>query len=170
MTLRWVDRAFDFSFPVEMFANVLERLRGAPARLEEKLLSLDRATLTRSAGDSWSIQEHAGHLLDLDEIHIARLDDYEAGAPVLRAADMENRKTFEANHNARPFEEIVSDFRRERGAFVARLESWPEARRGASAIHPRLNRPMRVVDMAYFVAEHDDHHLARITELAAKSD
>jgi hypothetical protein len=25
---------------------------------------------------------------------------------------------------------------------------------------------MRVVDMGYFVAEHDDHHLARMTELA----
>jgi hypothetical protein len=24
---------------------------------------------------------------------------------------------------------------------------------------------MRVVDMAFFVAEHDDHHLARMTEL-----
>jgi hypothetical protein len=25
---------------------------------------------------------------------------------------------------------------------------------------------MRVVDMAFFVAEHDDHHLARMTQLA----
>jgi len=25
---------------------------------------------------------------------------------------------------------------------------------------------MRVIDMAFFTAEHDDHHLARMTELA----
>jgi len=27
---------------------------------------------------------------------------------------------------------------------------------------------MRVVDMALFIAEHDDHHLARMTELARR--
>jgi hypothetical protein len=31
--------------------------------------------------------------------------------------------------------------------------------------HPRLKRLMRLVDHLYFVAEHDDHHLARIWEL-----
>jgi uncharacterized damage-inducible protein DinB len=166
MTLRWFDRVFDFSFPVEIFPTILERLRGTPARLEEKLRSIDEAIRTRRVGDSWSIQEHAGHLLDLDELHIARLDDYETGAAVLRAADLKNRKTWEANHNARRAEEIFRAFRDERARFVARLESWPEDRLAASALHPRLGRPMRVVDMGYFVAEHDDHHLALMTELA----
>jgi hypothetical protein len=32
-------------------------------------------------------------------------------------------------------------------------------------LHPRLNQPMRVVDLLFFVAEHDDYHLARISEL-----
>jgi hypothetical protein len=31
--------------------------------------------------------------------------------------------------------------------------------------HPRLKTPMRLVDHLFFVAEHDDHHLARIWEL-----
>jgi uncharacterized damage-inducible protein DinB len=35
-----------------------------------------------------------------------------------------------------------------------------------SALHPRLGMPMRLVDLMLFVAEHDDHHLASITELA----
>jgi hypothetical protein len=39
-------------------------------------------------------------------------------------------------------------------------------RLSASAVHPRLQQPMRLVDMLYFVAEHDDHHLARMTALA----
>jgi uncharacterized damage-inducible protein DinB len=166
MTLRWFDRVFDFSFPLEVFPTVLERLRGTPARLEEKLRSIDDASRTRRVGDSWSIQEHAGHLLDLDELHIARLDDFEGDAAVLRATDLENRKTREANHNARRAEELLRAFRDERARFVARLESWPEGRLAASALHPRLGRPMRVVDMGYFVAEHDDHHLVRMTELA----
>ena len=34
-----------------------------------------------------------------------------------------------------------------------------------AAKHPRLGKPMRLIDLAFFVAEHDDHHLARITQL-----
>lgn len=34
-----------------------------------------------------------------------------------------------------------------------------------SAIHPRLGTPMKLIDLAFFVAEHDDHHLAQITAL-----
>ncbi len=37
-----------------------------------------------------------------------------------------------------------------------------------SALHPRLKTPMRTIDLFLFVADHDDHHLARITELVKK--
>ena len=30
-----------------------------------------------------------------------------------------------------------------------------------SALHPRLKSPMRTMDHFLFVADHDDHHLAR---------
>jgi hypothetical protein len=33
------------------------------------------------------------------------------------------------------------------------------------ALHPRINRPIRLVDMCFFAAEHDDHHLAAIHDL-----
>ena len=36
----------------------------------------------------------------------------------------------------------------------------------AAHFHPRLGTPMRLIDLAFFVAEHDDHHLAQITHLA----
>jgi uncharacterized damage-inducible protein DinB len=164
--LRWVDRAFDFSMPVELFPVVIERLRGAPARVEEKVRDLPASVLTRRDGNAWSIQEQIGHLLDLDELHIGRLDDYLAGAAVLRPADVTNRRTTEAGYNERPVAALVSAFRRERQNFVDRLEGWDERRLADKALHPRLKQPMRVIDMAFFVAEHDDHHLARMTELA----
>jgi hypothetical protein len=34
-----------------------------------------------------------------------------------------------------------------------------------AAKHPRLGKPMRLIDLVLFVAEHDEHHLARITQL-----
>jgi uncharacterized damage-inducible protein DinB len=166
--MRWADRTFRFDLPVELFPVVIERLRGAAPRIEDKVRGISPEVLSRRDGDAWSIQEHIGHLVDLDELHLGRLDDYLAGAEVLRAADMQNRKTWQAGHNDRPAEELIREFRRERETFVERLETWDPGRAGQSALHPRLNQPMRVIDMAFFVAEHDDHHLAKMTELARK--
>ena len=162
---RWVERKFEFTMPVSLFPVVVERLRGAPARLEDKLRNAPTEILTRRDGEHWSAQEHAGHLVDLDELHAGRLDDFLAGAKILRAWETTNRKTYEANHNAKPIGEILDAFRKERGAFVSRLEGWKDEDVARTAIHPRLQQPMRVIDMAYFVAEHDDHHLAVMSEL-----
>jgi uncharacterized damage-inducible protein DinB len=162
---RWVDRKFEFTMPVSLFPDVVERLRGAPARMEEKVRGVPAGVLARRDGDHWSAQEHAGHLVDLDELHAGRLDDFLAGAKTLRAWDTTNRKTYDANHNARPMGEIVKAFREERGAFVKRLDEWKDEDVARTAVHPRLNQPMRVIDMAFFVAEHDDHHLAIMSEL-----
>jgi uncharacterized damage-inducible protein DinB len=165
MALRWMDRKFEFTTPVEQFPTVVERLRGTPARVEEKVRGLSPAVLTRRDGEAWSIQEHLGHLVDLDELHLGRIDDFLAGAETLRAADPRNRKTHEADHNRRDVKHLAQDFRRERRLFVERLEAIDQALLSRSAVHPRLGQPMRVLDMAWFVAEHDDHHLARMTDL-----
>ncbi len=165
---RWVERKFEFTMPVARFPVVLERLRGAPARMESKLLALPPEIRTRRDGDHWSIQEHAGHLIDLDELHSGRLDDFLAGAKELRSWDVTNRRTYEADYNARPAAEILKTFREDRGRFVERLDRWKDEDIARTAIHPRLKQPMRVIDMAYFVAEHDDHHFAVMTELAKK--
>jgi len=48
---------------------------------------------------------------------------------------------------------------------VSVLESAPDSALERTARHPRLGTPMRLIDIAFFTAEHDDHHLSRITEL-----
>lgn len=161
----WIKRQFTFELPLGMYGNIVERVRGTPARLEDLTRGLSREILTRRDGDKWSIQEQAGHLLDLEELGMKRLDDFEAGREALVAADMTNRQTHEANHNANSIENIVNDFRKERMAFVARLDSYDEAFVSRTALHPRLKTKIRVIDLVFFIAEHDDHHLARISEL-----
>lgn len=162
---RWFDREFVFEQPVWMYPNVVERIRGGPARLEELVRPLTSGVLTAREGDNWSIQEHAGHLSDLEVLGEGRLDDFEAGRDELRPADLENRKTHEADHNSSDIDAILTGFRTERGRIVARLDSYDEAFVMRSALHPRLRQPMRVIDLTFFMAEHDDHHLARISQL-----
>ncbi len=168
--VKWLERTFSFDLPIGLYASVVERVRGTPARLEDLLLKLPLETRIRRDAERWSMQEHAGHLLDLEELGLVRLDDFEAGREVLRAADMTNRKTFEAAHNARPTEEILTALRREREEFVRRLDRYDQSFVSRTSLHPRLQTPVRVIDLAYFIAEHDDHHLASISELIRRFD
>jgi hypothetical protein len=103
----WIKRQFSFELPLGMYGNVVERVRGTPARLEDLTRGLSREILTRRDGNKWSMQEQAGHLLDLEPLGMTRLDDFEAGRDPLTAADMTNRKTHEANHNANTIENIL---------------------------------------------------------------
>jgi hypothetical protein len=162
---KWFERVFDFRLPIGVFPCVLERLRGTPARLEELVRAVPLEVLTAKRGGAWSAQEHVGHLYDLDELHDARLEDYARGLDVLRPADLRNRKTDEAQHNSATLEELLARFRSARAEFVRKLEALDEEALARTATHPRLGARMRVVDMALFVAEHDDHHIATITEL-----
>jgi uncharacterized damage-inducible protein DinB len=161
----WFERKFAFTFPVEQWPNVCSRLRGTPARLEETLRVRAREILIKKVSGKWSAQEHAGHLLDLEVLWLARVEDYVAGCEQLTVADLQNRKTDEANHNARPLEHILAEFRVARGTLLKRVEELDSPLFAHAIPHPRLKTPMRLVDHLYFVAEHDDHHLARVWEL-----
>jgi uncharacterized damage-inducible protein DinB len=118
--------------------------------------------LTARRGEKWTIQEQAGHLLDLEELWSARLSDFLDGKAHLSAADLQNRKTHEANHNGRPLSNILKEFRAARTALADKLDALDHSAIAPTLSHPRLQQPMRLVDHLYFVAEHDDHHLAKI--------
>ena len=171
--IKWTDRTFNFDFPAGIYPEVLERFRGTPARLEDHLALLPRELLTCRADNRWSMQENAGHLLDLESLVQQRVNEYIAGQPELHAADMSNRKTYDAHHNDVEIKLILEAFRKSREQTVAQLLDLDGEVFARSALHPRLNKQMRLVDMLYFQAEHDDYHLARISELKhelAKTD
>lgn len=161
----WFERKFEFVFPVEQYPNLCARLRGTPARVEELVHDVSREVLVRKTADKWSAQEHAGHLLDLESLWLARVDDFLKGGETLTAADLTNRKTHEAKHNARQVSEILSEFRTARFELVDRVGKFQADMFSRSMLHPRLKQPMRLVDHLFFVAEHDDHHLAKIWEM-----
>ena len=165
----WFERRFELGFPIEAFPDVVERVRGTPVRLEERVRGVDTTELTHRSGGAWSIQEHVGHLLDLEELWSGRLDELMAGDKQLRAADVQNRKTYEANHNDSSIAELLAQFRATRMGITERLEALTGDELRKVALHPRLEQPMTVVDLFFFVAEHDDHHLARITEIVRQA-
>ena len=164
--IKWTARRFEFDFPVEVHPEMLERLRGTPARVADRLKGVPHEHLRRRPGSRWSVQEHAGHIADLDDIlFLPRLEEYVAKVATLRAADTANRQTEAANHNARSLDDVLAHMRRARSAIVSRIELLDVEAFGRVAFHSRLHVPMRLVDMMFFHAEHDDYHLASMTEL-----
>ena len=163
--VKWFSRSFDFASDQNILPSIIERLAGTPARLEEKFKFIPVEILTVRIDGTWSIKENVGHLTDLEPLWQGRLDDILSGKTELRPTDLQNIKTAEANHDAVHIEKLLVDFRAIRNKTVQLLENITEEQVFMSALHPRLKTPMRTMDLFLFAAEHDDHHLARITEL-----
>ena len=166
MAERWFDRRFELGLDSGALPRVLSRLRSTPDQLEAALADLTAEQLIVKPHGDWSAQENAGHLLDLEPLWYGRLEDLLAGVEELGAADLTNLKTHTAGHNDQPIDTVAAEFRRERERLVDRLEALSPNELEAKALHPRLKQPMSVADLFFFVAEHDDHHLDRIAELA----
>jgi len=83
----------------------------------------------------------------------------------LRAADLRNTKTNEANHNVKDAGTLLKQFSAARNKLIERVKDSDEATASLTALHPRLQTPMRLIDSLFFIAEHDDHELAKISRI-----
>jgi DinB family protein len=156
----WLDRHFAFDQQVGVFPILLERLRGTIARAKELSLNVSEESLATRVGNRWSVKEHIGHLLDLEPLDNQRLHEFLSRADILSPADMQNRGTENADHRHVPMTNIIARLAMGRAAFLERLGALTEKEVSIAALHPRLHKPMRLLDWIYFLAEHDDHHLA----------
>ena len=162
---KWFDKKFDLGLVDSKYKELLNRLSETPAKIEELIKNIPEETLNKKPDGKWSIKENIGHLIDLEELHSARINDFIEGKETLRSADLQNKKTDEANHNNKHPDQLLAELKEVRKDFVSRLSNLDKEVLNRKAIHPRLKQAMRPVDMAYFVAEHDAHHINTIKEL-----
>jgi uncharacterized damage-inducible protein DinB len=161
----WLEKRFDFDFPASKYVEFLQFLRETPAKIEALVDSLPSEILTRRDAGSWSIQENVGHFLTTEFLFLGRLDDYENDAPLLRPARFEDNPTDKADFKEKDIHWILDAFRVQRDTYMRRLDVLNPEDFEKAILHPRLNKPMRLCDMLSFHAEHDQHHLSRISEL-----
>ena len=169
MQTPWFERKFNLNFPVGLFPIIITRLEGTLPRLAAMTKNLSEDVLTSRPNNEWSVKEQAGHLYDLEELWYGRVEDFLSGKETLRAADLRNTKTHEADHNKKPIEGLIEQFSSARKKLIDKIKDTDEAAASLTALHPRLQTPMRLIDHIFFIAEHDDHHLTKIRELVRKS-
>ncbi len=160
----WFERQFNLNLPVGMFPIVFSRLEGSIFRLQKILSEKDEITTSQSTG-SWTVKEHLGHLYDLEDLWWNRLTNFQNGDAMLTVADLNNTKTITANHNNKSLHDLLLIFIAERQKMLERIFDFDETFLIKTSLHPRLNQPMNVLDSLYFIAEHDDHHIAHISTL-----
>ncbi|HLE57296.1 MAG TPA: DinB family protein, partial [Rhodothermia bacterium] len=117
----WFERVFHFGLEPEYFPLVLERLIGTRPRLDALLAGASTVSLLDRPGGAWSVQQHVGHLGDLEPLWYGRVDDILSGLPEMRPADLLNRATDAADHNDRPIGEVLESFSALRDRFTGRL-------------------------------------------------
>lgn len=164
----WFERKFESITNNGRLPTIIERLADTPIRLEQKVLQFADEFLIQQEADDWSIQEHAGHLLNLEWLWYARITDIISGQAYLTEADLTNMATYDAKYNDQNIEAILDAFLEVRNQLITLLRSVKTTDLDKQALHPRLNTPMKIIDLAYFIAEHDDHHLAMIHWLTQK--
>jgi len=166
---RWFDRTWSFDLPVSAFGKLVDRLGSTADRMAELITGATDDQLRWHEPGAWSAKRHLGHLDDLHTLDDVRLREFLAGAERLTPADPKNRLTWETDHDAVPIEAIISRFRSHRDELVADMRRLSDTQIAAMSVHPRLGHPLRLIDWAYFVAEHDDHHLAAAKQALTKS-
>lgn len=158
-TLPWFERNLKFGLPKEMLP-FFERLEGTIVRIQAKVKGIDDNTLSEKYHGKWSIKQHIGHLAEVDEIANKRLDEMVAGVSPMSPAVFEPQ-----DYNPWPIEKVLELLNSNRTKNLKKYQSLAEADLLKSSLHPRLQVMMTPVDLAWFDAEHDDHHLVAINKL-----
>ena len=158
--LAWFERQFTFGLPMGMLPFYVERLSGTAIRVAEKVKGFSEDILSEKVNGKWSVKQNIGHLAEVDEIALQRIDQMLKGIPVMLPAVFEPK-----DYNPLPVREVLQYFEETRRKNVAKYRSLRDEDLVKSSLHPRLQVQMTPVDLAFFDAEHDDHHLVMMHEI-----
>jgi hypothetical protein len=159
--VQWFDRQFNFGLPAGILPFYIERLSGTVYRIEAKVRNISEDILSNKLDGKWSVKENIGHLAEVDEIALKRIGEMIAGVSPMSPAVFEPR----GDYNKKSIGDVIEYFQKNRTENIKRYEDLSATDLVKSSIHPRLKVPMTPVDLAMFDAEHDDHHLLRISEI-----
>jgi DinB superfamily len=162
--MSWFERQFQFGISPQMLPFFLERLEGSALRIAEKVKGHTEEVLSKKVDGKWSVKQNIGHLAEVDEVANKRIDEMVNGMATLSPAVFEPKM----DYNAQPFHKVLDYFVNARRKNISKYLNLREEDLVKSSLHPRLKQHMTPVDLAWFDAEHDDHHLVTIKELLAK--
>jgi len=164
-TVKWFDRKFDFNVGEVQPEPLIDRLHRMPFLLKQVTIPPPDTVLRIKPAGKWSVIEHLGHLILLEPLWQSRFYEISIGNELMSPADLNNLATEEAMFNSRILSGLLEEFALIRAKTIIQLNSFAKEAFMYRSMHPRLQQPMRIADMMYFVAEHDEHHLNAINHI-----
>jgi len=162
--LPWFERNMVFGKPKEMLPYFLERLDGTIVRIQSKVKGVSETSLAKQLDSKWSVKQNVGHLADVEEIGNKRIQEIISGISPMSPAVVEPK----LDYNNIPMSEIIERLAKFRNENIVKYQSLSEADLDKTSLHPRFKVLMTPVDLAWFKAEHDDHHLVKINFILNK--
>src|SRR5687768_10913006 len=131
--LQWFERKFSFNAPVGMLPFYLERLEGTVVRIENKTKAASEEQLSLRWHNKWSVKENIGHLAEVDEVGLKRIDEMIMGTSPMSPAVFEPKPYHEWELN-----KVIAYFRMTRMKNLQRYKSLQFDDLNKAALHPRL--------------------------------
>ncbi len=161
----WSQRTMEYGRSLDELPVLLERVQGTAARLSTLLAHQPSERLLHRLNGKWSAMEHLGHLLTLQDRFDPRVDDFQQRRTRLCNISLHDQEPIVQGHRSRMLGDVLEEFRLKRLEFAKRVERLHRRSLEHVAYHPCQDRTMRPMDMLYWIAEHDDHHLASVRAL-----
>lgn len=146
------------------FAELIAEFEQFPELLSTTIKDLDSERLLHKPNGKWSIQEHAGHLLAIESLWIARLDDFMLKHEVLRPWNGTNEETDQAQFNLQKLHRILSDFEQIRSGHSRMIKLSEQQLKEVKCLHPRTQMVVSFEDHLKMMVHHDKQHLQIIKD------
>ncbi len=166
----WNQRQLPFGRGLDELPVLVERVRGTPHRLRALLQHRSPEALSLRISGKWSVMEHLGHLITLQDRFEERVTDFELRRPRLCVIDLSDQDRALTGQRGRSLGDVLEELHLKRKAFLRRVERLSQSSLLHVASHPCKDRPMRPMDMLLWIAEHDDHHLATLRGLVSGAE
>ncbi|WP_020533251.1 DinB family protein [Flexithrix dorotheae] len=159
----WFERQFEFPGNQNIFPSLLERLEGTSIRLRVKTLKIsDSIQVIRPEG-KWSIMENIRHLLEMELVWQKFISSILKGKRIINLSNTKSPASPQLNNEN--VDHLLIQFADQRRITLETISKLKNDKIFKNAFYTPLQRPLSILDLAYYMAEHDDHHLARITNI-----
>jgi uncharacterized damage-inducible protein DinB len=149
----------EFQYSIIMAENQPNALLENILTLKNLVSNLSEEFAEQKPQSKWSIKEHVGHLLTIESLWIARLDDFALGKETLRPWNGTNADTDAGEFNKQRLAKIFEDFESIRQAHVKMIEFYLPKQDELSSFHEGKQMKMTLRDHLGVMANHDLQHI-----------
>jgi hypothetical protein len=146
----------------DQYMHYLNQLEKTPAKLVQMTAQLNSELLTTRRNNKWSINENIGHLLTIESLWIARLDDFVMKKPTLRPWNGTNADTEAGEFNKQRTMKIIEDFMDVRNVHIQMLKNLYSKSEELKSFHEDKQKQISLAEHVEMMEEHDQLHLTTI--------